>query len=369
MIKILYIYPRLIKSGPTNQLFNIISNLDRDEFDPYLLSIMSECDDEVVDNFKRINVAVDSVGVAGYYDLFKKANDVIGVIDGYSAGIIHSTQLFPDIFTLLSGCSKCVVTVRGDIPVLYSSKYGVVSYLIGLAHLYFVSRFKNIKLVSCSESTRISLFDKYNVTSVSIPNGVNEEIYFPLQNNVRMSLKESLDLGIYENIYISTGSLDDRKDMETVIDGWLNSEGVLNSVLLILGDGYKYDYLKMKYSNNGNVRIVGKVEDVASYLQISDYFISASHSEGLPNSVLEAMSCGLVSILSDIPPHREISLDNNVEFFAPGDLVGLSSCINKTLRKNYIEVSKKTKENISDNFSARKMSEQYQEMYFKLYGG
>lgn len=42
------------------------------------------------------------------------------------------------------------------------------------------------------------------------------------------------------------------------------------------------------------------------YLQCADYTISASLSEGLPNSTLESLACGVPMILSDIDPHKEI---------------------------------------------------------------
>lgn len=50
----------------------------------------------------------------------------------------------------------------------------------------------------------------------------------------------------------------------------------------------------------------GFVDNVVPWLQASDLFVSASASEGMPLAVLEALSCGLPALLSDIPPHREI---------------------------------------------------------------
>ena len=41
-------------------------------------------------------------------------------------------------------------------------------------------------------------------------------------------------------------------------------------------------------------------------MNISDVYVSASKSEGFSISVLEALSCGLGLLLSDIPSHREV---------------------------------------------------------------
>ena len=38
-IKILYIFTSCKKTGPTQQLLNLISNLNRDVFNPYLITV------------------------------------------------------------------------------------------------------------------------------------------------------------------------------------------------------------------------------------------------------------------------------------------------------------------------------------------
>jgi glycosyltransferase involved in cell wall biosynthesis len=63
---------------------------------------------------------------------------------------------------------------------------------------------------------------------------------------------------------------------------------------------------KQLASQYSNISLKGKVIDVDEYLEAADCFVSASLSEGLPNSVIEALAWGLPIILSDIPEHREI---------------------------------------------------------------
>jgi glycosyltransferase involved in cell wall biosynthesis len=53
-----------------------------------------------------------------------------------------------------------------------------------------------------------------------------------------------------------------------------------------------------------DVHLYNHVDDVAEFLRCLDYFIFPSLHEGQPFSLLEAMSCGIPVIASDIPAHR-----------------------------------------------------------------
>ena len=41
--------------------------------------------------------------------------------------------------------------------------------------------------------------------------------------------------------------------------------------------------------------------------QSSKYYVSASEYEGMPLTMLEAMSCGCIPIVSNIPGHKELA--------------------------------------------------------------
>ena len=64
------------------------------------------------------------------------------------------------------------------------------------------------------------------------------------------------------------------------------------------------DYELKNMANNSafkdDIIFTGKVDDVYNYLQLSNIFVLPSKSEGLPNCLLEAMSCGLACIGSDV---------------------------------------------------------------------
>ncbi|WP_250952560.1 glycosyltransferase family 4 protein [Escherichia coli] len=91
-----------------------------------------------------------------------------------------------------------------------------------------------------------------------------------------------------------------------------------NDIFLILGDGELFRYCKDKYSKDLRYIFMGKVECPLEYYQLSDIFVSASLSEGLPLALLEAASTGCYLYVSDIEPHREIASllgEENISMF------------------------------------------------------
>jgi glycosyltransferase involved in cell wall biosynthesis len=58
----------------------------------------------------------------------------------------------------------------------------------------------------------------------------------------------------------------------------------------------------------------GKRNDILRFYRSADYFVIPSLAEGLSNSLLEAMSCGLTAIESDSPSNREV-IENGKDGF------------------------------------------------------
>jgi len=87
-----------------------------------------------------------------------------------------------------------------------------------------------------------------------------------------------------------------------------------NIHLDIYGSGPLEQELKNEIEkHNLNIRLCGVRDDIQNVLPEYDAFIMSSIFEGQPISLLEAMSCGMPAILSDIPVLREVT--NNKAIF------------------------------------------------------
>src|SRR6185295_581376 len=66
-----------------------------------------------------------------------------------------------------------------------------------------------------------------------------------------------------------------------------------------------------------NVRFLGHVADVSPYLLAADIFVLLSESEGMSNSLLEAMASGLPVIVSDNSGNRTLIKDGKNGLIVP----------------------------------------------------
>ena len=183
------------------------------------------------------------------------------------------------------------------------------------------------------------------------------------------SLIKQLDLPRDKHVFLSAGLLSRRKDPVTVIKGFLMSKVAENCILVLLGDGPLRKRCSDMAGPNGNVRVVGFVDNVGEYMRAADTFVSASLTEGCPNVVMEAMACGLPVVLSDISPHREIlEYDGRAGLmFATNDTASLSKAFAKSLEMDCSQQRLAALSIINNHLNAENMSSKYQELYAQLH--
>ena len=94
---------------------------------------------------------------------------------------------------------------------------------------------------------------------------------------------------------------------------------------------------------NENIELLGFQPEPLELLKNSDVFILPSYSEGYPNTILEALSVGVLVIASKVGGVPEIIKSGiNGFMYNPDDLKGFSKMVIKILRnkKEYQEVIK-----------------------------
>ncbi|MCB0208055.1 MAG: glycosyltransferase [Anaerolineae bacterium] len=133
-------------------------------------------------------------------------------------------------------------------------------------------------------------------------------LFPPLPPAERNALRTELVGNANRPLLIAVGRLHPQKGYSDLLNAFANlHESHPDAFLVIAGGGQLYDELTNQIKTlklEGDVRLLGPRNDVPQLLGASDIFVSASHWEGLPVSVLEAMAAGLPIVatkVSDVP--------------------------------------------------------------------
>ncbi|MDI6642286.1 MAG: glycosyltransferase family 4 protein, partial [Elusimicrobiota bacterium] len=186
-------------------------------------------------------------------------------------------------------------------------------WMRGIAKLEFIKRTISCFVCPSEEVKReIIEFGFPEEKIFVIPNGVETEIFTPIESALKFELRQKLNLPKNSVILLYSGRLHPGKGLETLIEflsELLNQKQNLH--LLLVGGGELKTKLqnkcdKLNIKNNVTFTDEIKKEEVYKYFKASDIFVSLSCGEGLSNALLEAMSTGLAVVVTDIDSNKEI---------------------------------------------------------------
>jgi glycosyltransferase involved in cell wall biosynthesis len=186
----------------------------------------------------------------------------------------------------------------------------------------WLSAFMIGRFVGVSESLTEYLATSVKVSRkklTTIVNGVDTDKFLPLDSDQRRKLRSAVGLSETDRVIGTVCRLDPIKNLDFLISCL---PAICRSVpgvrLLIAGDGPSEEHLKehaQRVGMSSRVLFMGRTANVESVLPLFDLYACTSLSEGTSMTILEAMSCGLPVIASDVGGNRGlIDLSNGVLF-------------------------------------------------------
>ena len=110
------------------------------------------------------------------------------------------------------------------------------------------------------------------------------------------------------------------KGLDVLLSAWAALQRPAGSRLVLAGDGPEHERLRHLASELGiadSVEFPGIVTDVPALLASANLYVQASHQEGLPNAVLEAMAAGLPVVATRISGHEDVVEHGRTGFLVP----------------------------------------------------
>lgn len=214
--------------------------------------------------------------------------------------------------------------------------------------------------IAVSRAARDTLVGLHHFPSHKVKivyHGVDVCTYSPSQDN-RTRLRQQFEIPSSHTLIVSTAMLWPVKCVDRLVKAFaVVSETRKDLHLIVAGTGSEHKGLidmtkSFDKAIQNRVRFLGYRSDIPHLLQSSDIYVLPSDSEGLPLACLEAMSSGLISIVTDCGGTAEIIQDGYNGFLVEKSEEGVLQGLRKVLA-----LSDEEKKEISQN--SRKFIEQY----------
>jgi glycosyltransferase involved in cell wall biosynthesis len=265
-----------------------------------------------------------------------------------------------------------------------SLHYAVLGRAVSRAKVVLTYHGRGVK---DSRAPRVSEWRRVDtVVSVStgaltqLPEGVERDRLRVIRNGVaagvparsRREVREELGLGDRPT-GILVARVDGLKGHETVVRALARLHECPELAILIAGDGAERSRIEALARELGigedRLRFLGFRSDVVDLLGAADFFLLPSVTEGLPLSLLEAMSMGLPAIVTPVGGMPEVISDGREGVFVPvDDDAALAAAMlrlarDPALRSTLGEAARKRAQH---ELSFERMTREYLQLYQEL---
>ena len=336
-------------------LKNILSGLDKEKFDPIVISLAPE--GEIASQIKDLGVKVVSLDWKNKINFFPFLR-LHKIVKNEKPDIIHAHLFHANLIARLLKIMNNELVV---VSTIHNINFGGKLREVLLKFTDFLSD-KNVVVSKkiLNEMAPKGVITKQNTEIIY--NGVDFDFY-----NGKIDNKNNLKL-------VAIGRLTEAKGYMYLLKAMIKLKEIFPGIKLsILGLGDKKNELESFVRKNNleeNVFFAGNQSDVKSFLDKNNFFVLASLWEGLPMAICEAMANGKIVIATKVGGVPEI-IENGVDGYLinPKDETELADTIESVLKmadedKNLL--SKNAKAKIKSKFSVSIMIKKYEKLYNEL---
>lgn len=351
--------------GAGRCLLVLLRELDKEKFSPVAVlpknSLLKPKVEELGVEVLEVNITPDKS--LDFSDIFK----FIKIFKKEKPDIVH-THASMSARVAAKFCGIKTVYTRHSVfpPSKYISK-GIGKVINGFINNVFADR-----IITVADAAKDNLINT-GVSSKKIQvvlNGV-----YPLEEiSDKSELKKRFGVAEDEKVISIVARLEDIKGHDYFIDAAdiLLKKGFC-AKFFIAGTGTIEEHLKEKVSileREKDIIFTGFLEDIDNLLRITDVQVNASFgTEATSLSLLEGMSLGIPSVVSDFGGNPGVIKDGENGIIVPQkNAEKLSLAIEKLLSDTelYNNLSKGSKRIFAERFTARKMTEQTEQIYKSL---
>jgi glycosyltransferase involved in cell wall biosynthesis len=361
---ILYLITELSTGGAQAALLRLLKGLDRERFTPTVACLYNG-DGAIAREIRVLGVPVFDAKMrhkAGLPALLRLYHHIRRVRPAILHTSLFHANLPGRVLGRLAGLAgtpaPIIICSERTMAMEPEWRYRVNRWTIGLVD----------RVIAVSANVR-----DFCVSRIGLP----DEKLVVIHNGVQvpaspLSPREArAELGLpRDGLVIGTVSrLDPVKGVDFLIRALAQTKGV---TLVIIGDGPQHAALETLASDLGvadQIHWAGHRRDVPHLLPALDVFVQPSLHEGMPNTVLEAMTAGLPVVATAVGGTPEVVVDGITGLLVPPcDPDGLAQAINALLGDPDLrrKMGRAGKERVARYFTVERMVEQTQRLYEQL---
>ena len=304
------------------------------------------------------------------------------IFKNYRFDIIHTFTIKPNIYGSIIGklvgipIIICHVTGLGYIHTLNNLRARLLRILSNLLQMVSFKIANKIIFQNSDDFNKLSfLLDKYKALIIK---GTGVDInYFSLNNTdlERVKIIKN-DMGLNNKLIITFIA---RLYMSKGIKELIEAANTLNKkfkdiIFLIIGwiDKGNPDAISEKFieeSKSSFIKFIGKRQDIREILYVTDIYTLPSYREGLPRTILEAMSMEKPVITTKVPGCRETVIDGiNGLLVSAKDSKSLAGAIEKLISDKELreKMGKAGREKVIKEFSNEIITGKILKLYEEL---
>ena len=308
---------------------------------------------------KRYGITITNLNMKSTVEtniFIKGRNFIRGLIQMYNLLRNCNPQVI-QTFSLYSNIIGAVIAWLANVPIRVTSQRaslkGYPKWLLWLDRSVENS-FLVHKMVAVSDGTRRYSISEGGINSnklITIQNGIDIDQYSKdLSFKDRSVLQKELQLDTDSMVVLTVARFQPQKGHKYLVEAIPKIVREFpRTIFLFVGEGELTEEIKLQVERSkltNYIRFLGVRRDIPKLLAFSDIFVLPSLWEGMPNSILEAMSAGVPVIASNVDGIPEIIRDGeNGLLVPPADSFALGNAIRRLLKdeglcKSFAEVAK-----------------------------
>jgi N-acetyl-alpha-D-glucosaminyl L-malate synthase BshA len=268
-------------------------------------------------------------------------------------------------------------------PKIITTLHGTDITLVGNDRSYLpIVRFsisESDGVTTPSQYLKMATYDKLNLSTDIpidvIPNFVDTDLYRPLQpGEKRDPIPASIGCCKEAKILTHVSNFRPLKRIEDVVRIFNLVQMEMKAHLMLIGDGPERSKIERLVRDLGleeKVCFLGKQETFVPILQASDLFLLPSETESFGLAALEAMSCGVPVIATNVHGIPEVVEHGRTGFLSDvGDVDEMAKHALELLRDDelYSRFSHAARQSVLDRFTLPKLVDRYEQYYSRILG-